>query len=54
MLSLRLGDVTVDPATGEMAGPGGREQLDPKVMQVLLAPQAWLLQQLLGSLEVSS
>lgn len=36
MQSLRLGDVTVDPATGEMAGPGGREQLDPKVVQVLL------------------
>lgn len=42
MHSLRLGDFTVDPAAGEMVGPAGREQLDPKVMQVLvmLAQQA--------------
>lgn len=33
---LRLGDFTVDPAAGEMTGPAGREQLDPKVMQVLV------------------
>lgn len=32
----RLDEFTVDPAAGEVAGPGGREQLDPKVMQVLL------------------
>lgn len=36
MHSLRLGDLTVDPAAGAMVGPAGREQLDPKVMQVLL------------------
>lgn len=36
MQSQRLGDFVVDPATGELAGPAGREQLDPKVMQVLL------------------
>jgi TolB-like protein/DNA-binding winged helix-turn-helix (wHTH) protein/Flp pilus assembly protein TadD len=33
----RLKDVRVAPATGELAGPGGREQVDPKVMGVLLA-----------------
>src|SRR5688500_6864448 len=33
---LRLGDFMVDPAAGEMVGPAGREQLDPKVMQVLV------------------
>lgn len=37
MPSLRFSEFTVDPATGEMAGPAGREQLDPKVMQVLAA-----------------
>ena len=37
MHGLRLGDFTVYPAAGEMVGPGGREQLDPKVMQVLVA-----------------
>ena len=37
MSGLRLGDLVIDPAAGEMAGPGGREQLDPKVMQVLVA-----------------
>lgn len=37
MHGLRLGDLTVDPAAGEMVGPGGREQLDPKVMEVLVA-----------------
>lgn len=36
MHSLRFGDLTVDPAAGEMTGPAGREQLDPKVMQVLV------------------
>ena len=29
-----LGAVTFDAATGELAGPGGREQLDPKVAAV--------------------
>jgi Tol biopolymer transport system component/DNA-binding winged helix-turn-helix (wHTH) protein len=32
----RLGIFTLDPAAGEVVGPCGREQLDPKVMQVLL------------------
>src|SRR5688500_12059687 len=32
----RLGEFTVDAAAGEIVGPGGRGQLDPKVMQVLL------------------
>ncbi|MEX2148639.1 MAG: winged helix-turn-helix domain-containing protein [Steroidobacteraceae bacterium] len=32
----RLGTLTIDPATGEITGPGGREKLDPKVMDVLL------------------
>jgi len=36
MNSLRLGDCTVDPAAGEMVGPAGSEQLDPKVMRVLV------------------
>lgn len=36
MHSLRLGEFTVDPAAGEMVGPAGRVQLDPKVMQVLV------------------
>lgn len=36
MHGLRLGDLTVDPAAGEMVGPGGREHVDPKVMQVLV------------------
>ncbi|GAB3383918.1 winged helix-turn-helix domain-containing protein [Lysobacter fragariae] len=36
MQSHRLGDFEVDPAAGEVSGPAGREQLDPKVMQVLL------------------
>ena len=36
MHSLRLGDITVDPAAGEMVGPAGRAKLDPKVMQVLV------------------
>jgi Tol biopolymer transport system component/DNA-binding winged helix-turn-helix (wHTH) protein len=34
--SLRFGDFRVDPTAGEMVGPAGREQLDPKVMQVLV------------------
>ncbi len=36
MQSLRLGDFTVDPEAGRMIGPAGIEQLDPKVMQVLV------------------
>lgn len=32
----RLNEVRVDPVTGELAGPGGHEQVDPKVMAVLL------------------
>lgn len=36
MHSLRFGAFTVDPTAGEMVGPAGREQLDPKVMQVLV------------------
>lgn len=32
----RLGDLQVDPQTGDVAGPGGQVQLDPKVMGVLL------------------
>lgn len=31
----RLGDLRVDPQTGDVTGPGGRAQLDPKVMGVL-------------------
>lgn len=31
----RLGDLQVDPQTGDVTGPGGRVQLDPKVMGVL-------------------
>ena len=31
-----IGRVQFDPATGELAGPGGRERLDPKVAAVLL------------------
>ncbi|MBX3702311.1 MAG: winged helix-turn-helix domain-containing protein [Steroidobacteraceae bacterium] len=31
------GALSIDPVTGEVTGPGGREQLDPKVMQVLMA-----------------
>ena len=30
------GDLTIDPHAGEVAGPGGREKLDPKVMDVLV------------------
>jgi len=31
----RLGEVDVFPDTGEVSGPGGKRQLDPKVMEVL-------------------
>ena len=33
--AFRLGDLRVDPQTGDVEGPGGRVQLDPKVMGVL-------------------
>jgi Tol biopolymer transport system component/DNA-binding winged helix-turn-helix (wHTH) protein len=32
-----LGQVSVDPVSGEMRGPGGTEHLDPKVMEVLVS-----------------
>jgi TolB-like protein/DNA-binding winged helix-turn-helix (wHTH) protein/tetratricopeptide (TPR) repeat protein len=32
----RLEGLRIEPPTGEVAGPGGREQLDPKVMAVLV------------------
>jgi TolB-like protein/DNA-binding winged helix-turn-helix (wHTH) protein len=31
----RLGELAVEPAAGDVSGPGGREKLDPKVMDVL-------------------
>ena len=31
-----LGELRIEPQDGEVTGPGGREQLDPKVMNVLL------------------
>ena len=31
-----LHELVVDPDAGEVAGPGGREKLDPKVMDVLV------------------
>src|SRR5262245_26312456 len=32
----QLGELRVDPLAGEVSGPGGRENLDPKVMNVLV------------------
>lgn len=32
----QLGALRIDPRSGEVSGPGGREMLDPKVMSVLL------------------
>lgn len=32
----RLGRILVDPNAGEVCGPGGREKLDPRVMDVLM------------------
>jgi TolB-like protein/DNA-binding winged helix-turn-helix (wHTH) protein/Flp pilus assembly protein TadD len=32
----RLGELRIDPNAGEVSGPGGREKLDPKVMDVLV------------------
>jgi len=36
MNGIRLDELRIDPLTGEISGPGGREKLDPKVMGVLL------------------
>lgn len=33
---LQLGTLAIDPVAGELTGPGGREQLDPKVTLVLV------------------
>ena len=32
----QLGELRIDPLAGEVSGPGGREKLDPKVMDVLV------------------
>ena len=32
----QLGELRIDPLAGEVSGPGGREKLDPKVMNVLV------------------
>jgi TolB-like protein/DNA-binding winged helix-turn-helix (wHTH) protein/tetratricopeptide (TPR) repeat protein len=32
----QLGELRIDPRAGEVSGPGGREKLDPKVMNVLV------------------
>jgi TolB-like protein/DNA-binding winged helix-turn-helix (wHTH) protein/tetratricopeptide (TPR) repeat protein len=32
----QLGELSIDPLAGEVSGPGGREKLDPKVMNVLV------------------
>ncbi len=34
--AFQLAELTVDPMAGEARGPGGRERLDPKVMDVLV------------------
>jgi TolB-like protein/DNA-binding winged helix-turn-helix (wHTH) protein/Flp pilus assembly protein TadD len=36
MNGFRLDELRIDPLTGEVAGPGGSEKLDPKVMGVLV------------------
>jgi len=36
-IGFRLGVLLVDPGTGEISGPAGTEQVDPKVMAVLVA-----------------
>lgn len=36
LAAFRLADVDVYPGSGRISGPGGRRQLDPKVMEVLL------------------
>jgi len=33
----RIGQLRVDPPSGSIDGPGGREQVDPRVMEVLVA-----------------
>ena len=37
MASFRIGELRVNPAIGEIAGPGGSQQVDPRVMAVLTA-----------------
>ena len=34
--AFQLGELRVDPRAGEACGPGGRERLDPRVMDVLV------------------
>lgn len=36
-IGFRLGELLVEPGTGEISGPAGKEQVDPKVMAVLVA-----------------
>jgi len=36
-VGFRLGELRVEPGTGEISGPAGKEQVDPKVMAVLVA-----------------
>jgi len=53
--AFQLGELTVDPRAGEARGPGGREKLDPKVMDVLVvlaqhAGQVVLREELLARL----
>ena len=36
-IGFRLGILLVEPGTGEISGPAGKEQADPKVMAVLVA-----------------
>ncbi len=53
--AFQLGELTVDPRAGEAHGPGGREKLDPKVMDVLVvlaqhAGQVVLREELLARL----
>ncbi len=55
MNGFQLNALRIDPLTGEVAGPGGREKLDPKVMGVLVlmaqhAGQVVSRQQLLAQL----
>jgi Tol biopolymer transport system component/DNA-binding winged helix-turn-helix (wHTH) protein len=33
--AFRLGEITIEPSTGELCGPAGHTRLDPKVMSVL-------------------
>jgi TolB-like protein/DNA-binding winged helix-turn-helix (wHTH) protein/Tfp pilus assembly protein PilF len=35
-LGFQLGELRIEPRTGEVTGPGGREKLDPRVMGVLV------------------